>query len=107
MILVKTFKFFPQSILFQNCFDVRFDCGLGKKISLFRVQKCHFKIRENLQFSEGLTHDFCQKCKISSAFVSLSKGPCSLYGLQNDTLKIVEKFAFSHGERFPRFWSKT
>ena len=26
---------------------------------------------------------------------------------KNDTLKIVEKFAFSHGERFPRFWSKT
>ena len=70
------FKFFPQSILFQNCFDMRFDGGLGKKLSLFRLQKCHFKIRENLKFSKGLTHDFCQKCKISSAFVSLSKGPC-------------------------------
>ena len=31
----------------------------------------------------------------------------SLSGLQICHSKIVEKFAFSHGERFPRFWSKT
>ena len=62
MILIKKFKFFPQSILFQNCFDMRFDGGLGKKISLFRLQKCHFKIRKNLQFSKGLTHDFWNFC---------------------------------------------
>ena len=31
----------------------------------------------------------------------------SLSGLQKCHSKIAEKFAFSHGERFPRVWSKS
>ena len=44
------------------------------KRSLFRLQQCHFKIREKFAFSKGLTHNFRQKLEILRNLFLFQKG---------------------------------
>ena len=53
---------------------MRFDRGLDKKRSLFRLQKYQFKVREKFPFCNGLSHDFGQKPENPSEFVLFQKG---------------------------------
>ena len=125
MNVVKNLKFLLNLSLCQKALIwLLVDGILDKKEVFSRLQNCYYEIVEIFAFFLGgggvnpYTPHFGQKLENSSELVAHSKRPwydvwwcCrykrSLSGLQKCHSKIVEKFAFSHGERFPRFWSKT
>ena len=69
---VKKFKFLPN-LISQKGSDMRFDRGLDKKRSLFRVQKYQFNVREKFAFCNWLSHDFGQKPEILRNLFSFKK----------------------------------